>query len=107
VSIIQLTKITLVSSSKSPYIIDMAPISVSDQIYLAIAYKGTNLSAVAREMGMTRQNLHQRIERNSLKQEELRKIGKILGGEYVSYFAFPGDVIIGRKAEGKSRQKEI
>jgi hypothetical protein len=68
---------------------------VDQQLYLAIAYKGTNVAAIARKMGMTRQNLQKKIDRNTLKKEELSKIGKILGGQYLSYFYFSKDVKIG------------
>ena len=73
----------------------MKRISVEQQLFLAIAYRSTNVSAIARAMGTTRQNLHQKITRNTLTTEELGEIGKILGGEYVSYFSFPGGVVIG------------
>ena len=87
----------------------MRNLSAEQQVYLAISYKGASLSAVARKMGMTQQNLHRKITHNTLRKEDLSKIAKILGGEYVSYFSFPvgkldspeprrqlaGDVIIG------------
>ena len=73
----------------------MHSLSVEQQIFFAVAYKATNISAIARAMGMTPQNLHRKISRNTLKKEELCKIAEILGGEYVSYFSFPGGVIIG------------
>jgi len=79
----------------------MTSISVEQQIFLAIAYRGTNISAVARAMGTTRQNLHQKISRNCLTKEELSEIGKILGGEYVSYFSFPGGIVIGDAMKGR------
>ena len=62
---------------------------------MAISYRATNITAIAREMGMTKQNLHQRIRRNSLRKDELCEIGKILGAKYVSYFSFPGGIRIG------------
>ena len=80
----------------------MTSTSVEQQIFLAIAYRATNIAAIARKMGMTRQNLHQKINRNTLTKEELCKIGKILGGKYVSYFSFPGGVIIGDKNSRRS-----
>ena len=81
--------------------------SIEQQVYLAVSYRATNLSAIAREMGMTRQNLHQKIRRNSLKKEELCEIGKILGGKYESYFSFPDGVEISdRKKREKSNRTE-
>ena len=73
----------------------MTTISVEQQLYLAIAYRETNISAIARAMGTTRQNLYCKIVRNTLRKEELCKIGEILGGKYVSYFVFPGGIKIG------------
>ena len=73
----------------------MTNISIEQEIFFAVAYRGTSISAIAREMGMTPQNLHRRISRNSLKKEDLCKIAKILGGKYVSYFSFPGGVTVG------------
>jgi len=70
-------------------------ISIEQQIFLAAAYRATNISAIARAMGTTRQNLHRKINRNTVTKEDLCKIGKILGGKYVSYFSFPDGIIIG------------
>lgn len=83
---------------RNPYIINMKHISIEDLVYLAISYRATNVSAIAREMGTSRQNLHQKIKRNTLSKDELCKIGKILGAKYVSYYSFPGGVIIGDAA---------
>ena len=78
----------------------MSVMSVQQQIFLAVAYRGTNLATIAREMGLSPQNLHRKINRNTLKKEELCEIGKILGGEYVSYFSFPGGIKIGANNKG-------
>ena len=75
----------------------MTSMSIEQQIFFAVAYKGTNISAIARAMGLSPQNLHRKISKNTLKKEDLCKIGKILGGRYVSYFTFPGGVIVGDK----------
>jgi len=82
----------------------MSNLNAEQQVYLAITYRNTNVSAVARALGMTQQNLNRKLTRNTLKKEELGKIAKILGGEYVSYFSFPGDVVIGGMKEGKIRK---
>ena len=73
----------------------MITMSVEDQLYLAVAYRATNIAALARELGISRQTLHRKIKLNTLKKEELCKIAKVLGGQYITYFAFPGGVKIG------------
>ena len=78
--------------------------NIGQQIFLAIAYRETNISAIAKALGIPRQNLHRKINSNTLKKEELCEIGKILGGRYVSYFSFPGGIKIGDNVNGvKSR----
>jgi lambda repressor-like predicted transcriptional regulator len=68
---------------------------IDQQVYSAIAYRGTSLAAVARQIGMSKQNLQKKLERNTLKKEELCEIAKILGGQYLSYFYFSKDAMIG------------
>ena len=79
----------------------MINLSVEKQIFLAVAYRETNISAIARAMRVAPQNLHRKISGNTLKKEDLCKIAKILGGEYVSYFSFPGGIVLGDKKENK------
>ena len=78
--------------------------SVGQQIFLAAAYRETNIASIARAMGLSPQNLHRKIHCNTLRKEDICKIGKILGGEYVSYFSFPGNVKIGGN-NNKNRKK--
>ena len=83
----------------------MKSVSIEELIYMAIAYKATNVSAIAAEIGMSRQNLHRKIADNTLRKEEICKIGKALGGKYIHYFSFPGGVVIGDKAVNKKKTK--
>jgi len=46
---------------------------------------------------MKRQALHRKINTNNLTKEDLCKIGKALGGKYVSCFYFPGGIMFGDK----------
>ena len=85
----------------------MSKITVEQQIYLALAYRDTSVSAIARAMGIAQQNLCRKIFHNTLKKEDLCRIAKILGGEYVSYFSFPGDVVIGGDSTAKVRGSRI
>ena len=83
----------------------MTSINIQQQIFLAVAYKATNISAIARAMGITRQSLHRKINCNTLKKEELCKIAKVLGGKYVSYFSFPGGVLIGDIRNNRKKKR--
>ena len=85
----------------------MTNMSVKDLIYLAVSYRATNISALAREMGMKRQNLHRKIKMNTLTKEDMCKIAEVLGGRYMSSFVFPGGIRLGdplklRKARTKA-----
>ena len=40
-----------------------------------------------------------------VKKEELCKIAKVLGGKYISYFSFPGGVLIGDIGNNRKRKK--
>ena len=82
----------------------MNNITIQEQIFLATAYRATNISAIADAIGIARQNLHRKINCNTLKKEELIKIAKALGGEYLSFFYFPGGIIIGDKIKTKKKK---
>jgi len=81
----------------------MKSMSIQQEIFLAVAYCGTNVSAVARAIGMKRQTLHRKINTNNLTKEDLCKIGKALGGKYVSCFYFPGGIMFGDKIENERK----
>ena len=81
----------------------MKNVNTEELIYMAVAYRGTNISAVARAMGMSPQNLHRKLACNTLRKEEICRIGKALGAKYVSYFSFPGGVTISDKTTAKKK----
>ena len=81
----------------------MTNMSIEQLLFLAVAYRATNISAIARAMGMTPQNLHRKITRNTLKKEELCRIGEILGGKYMTCFSFPEGVVIGDKENKRNK----
>jgi len=84
----------------------MKSINVEQELFLAVAYRGTNISALARAIGMKPQVLHKKISRNTLKKEDLCRIGKALGGRYMSCFYFPGGIMFGDKI-GKRKKGSI
>ena len=83
----------------------MKTLTIEQQIILSLAYRETNISALARAIKMHRQTLHRKILNNTLKKEELVKIGKALGGRYLCCFYFPGGIIFGDKMPITTRRK--
>jgi len=76
-------------------------INISQMIYTAASFSNTNLTEVARRIGMDPSNLRKKIRRNTLKPFELVKIAKALGAEYVCYYVFPNGSKIGNMAKNK------
>jgi len=64
-------------------------LSTKQRISMAAAYKGLNLSEIARAIGMTPSALHSRLKRNALSTDAIRKIASALGAEYTDVFEFP------------------
>ena len=64
-------------------------ITNSQKVKMVLAMKGKTAAWLADEIGMSRQNLANKISRDSLSVEELTKIAKVCGGAYVFGFEFP------------------
>jgi transcriptional regulator with XRE-family HTH domain len=69
--------------------------NTEQMIKTAIAYKGISQSALARAVGMTPSNFNQKLKRDSFTTEELESMAKVMGGEYQTFFVFPGGFKIG------------
>ena len=76
------------------YIIKMN-ITVEEMIYTAAKFRRTNVSEIARAIGMAPSVLYKKIYRNTLKPWELSRIAEVLGGEYYFYMSFPNSSKIG------------
>lgn len=63
--------------------------TISQKIYMAIAYKGISQAELARAIGMTPSNFNQKYKRETFTLEELNRIAQALGGEYFFGFRFP------------------
>jgi len=59
------------------------------KIRMALAYRRMSEAELARQIGTSPQNLHQRLRTDRFAAEELEKIAEILGAEYISAFKFP------------------
>lgn len=61
----------------------------SQKVKMACAYKGWTLSKLADLTGISRQNLSNKLSRDSLSIDDLQKIAEALEGKYVFGFEFP------------------
>ena len=71
--------------------------NIRQMLFMLVNFRNTNISDLAKKLGMSRQNLHTRMKRGTLTKDELSKIAKVLGCRYVSCFVLPGGIIIGDK----------
>ena len=78
--------------------------NISQMIYTAASFSNTNLTEVARSIGMDPSNLRKKIRRSTLKPSELAKIAKVLGAEYVFYYSFPNGSKIGTLEKQRPRK---
>ena len=62
---------------------------IKQKITILAAYKGVTQAEVAKMIGMTPQNLNQKIKRETLSAEELEKIAEALGAKYTVAFELP------------------
>ena len=77
---------------------------LEQMIYMAAIFRGTNVAAIAREIGMTSSNLYRKMRCCTLKPSELARIAKILDIKYSYYFSFSKGTKIG-KMEKKIKKK--
>ena len=69
-------------------------VSMEQKIKLACTLAGISESELARRIGTTPQNLHQRLKVGRFTVEELARIGEALGARYVCEFRFPDGTTI-------------
>lgn len=62
--------------------------NVSQKIKMALTYKNMSLRKLADELNTTPQNLSQKLKRNSLNENEINEIAKILNAKYENNFIF-------------------
>lgn len=60
--------------------------TTSEQIRVLCIRTGVSLAELARRIGQTPQNFNAKLKRNTVTQEELELIAKILGVTYEQYF---------------------
>lgn len=63
--------------------------TTSTLVKMAMAYKNVSVAELARRLGTTREALRQRLSRETLKPQDLKKIAEVLGAEFVMTFRFP------------------
>ena len=63
--------------------------TTSEQIRVLCVRAGISLSELARRIDETPQNFNAKLKRNTVTQEELNQIAKVLGATYEQYFVLP------------------
>lgn len=63
--------------------------TTSEQIRVLCVRAGISLSELARRIDQTPQNFNAKLKRNTVTQEELNQIAKVLGATYEHYFVLP------------------
>ena len=61
----------------------------SEQIRVLCVRAGISLSELARRIDQTPQNFNAKLKRNTVTQEELNQIARVLGATYEQYFVLP------------------
>ena len=60
--------------------------TTSEQIKVLCVRTGVSLSELARKINQTPQNFNAKLKRNTVTQDELNQIAKVLGATYEQYF---------------------
>lgn len=60
--------------------------TIEEKIRVLLAHVGISQAELARRVGTTPSNLNQKIKRNTLTYEEIRKIAKSVGAEWEANF---------------------
>ena len=68
--------------------------TIEQKIRMALSYAGISPAELARRIGTTPQNLHQRVKRNKFTKEELEEIAAALGGTWRAEFVFDDGTVI-------------
>lgn len=63
--------------------------TTSEQIRVLCVRTRISLSELARRIDQTPQNFNAKLKRNTVTQEELNQIAKVLGATYEQYFVLP------------------
>lgn len=70
------------------------PMTIEQQIKMALAHAGISQAELARRMKTTPSNLNQKIKRGTVTREEMEMIAHILGGVWVAEFRFSDGTVI-------------
>lgn len=60
--------------------------TTSEQIRVLCVRSGVSLSELARRINQTPQNFNAKLKRNTITQDEMNQIAKVLGAKYEQYF---------------------
>lgn len=63
-------------------------LSMAEKIRIVLNRKGMSLGELADELGMSRQNLNNKMQRDNWREKELIKIAKAMGVRYEANFLY-------------------
>ena len=61
---------------------------MEQRIKAALAYAGISQAQCAQAIGMTASNFNQKLKRETFTEEEMKKIGDVIGARFVCAFVF-------------------
>ena len=79
--------------------------NIEQMVFTAAMYCNTNVAEIARAIGMHPSTLYRKMKRKTIKPDEIIKIGKYLGCEFVYYLSFPNGTKIGKLDKRQSQKK--
>jgi len=68
--------------------------TTSEQIRVLCVRTGVSLSELARRINQTPQNFYAKLKRNTISQDELNQIARVLGVTYEQYFILSNGELI-------------
>lgn len=68
--------------------------TIEQKLNMALSYRGMSQAELARKIGTSPSNLHQKVKRNTLTKEELETIAESLDCKWRAEFVFDDGTII-------------
>lgn len=67
---------------------------IEQKLKMALAKAGISQAELARRLGTTPSNFNQKVKRNTLTNEDMEEIARLLGATWESHFVYDDGIII-------------